>query len=144
MNQLPEGFPLGKPIKIAAKHAGTSVYDGPWDSVADALANIPPAIRQIGLETKIIISGKAVEYWWEAGTTDADLVQKVTGSGSGGGTGSGYKTLTVGSMADLDAETITESIYLVKGAIEGMMIKVGDSAVVHQYNQSQYNNSQYQ
>lgn len=143
MNQLPESFPLGKPIKIAAKHAGLSAYSGPWDSVAIALSKIPEAIREIGFTTIIIVAGKAVEYWWESGITDAHLVQKVTSSGSGG-TGSGYKTLTVGSMADLDAETITESIYLVKGAIEGMMIKVGDSAVVHQYNQSQYNNTQYQ
>jgi hypothetical protein len=144
MSNRPTGFPLGKPIRIAEEHSGPSVYDTPFDSVAEACATIAEGVRGLGLTVNIIESGKVVQYWWESGKTDADLVQKVTGSGSGGGTGSGYKTLTVGSMADLDAETITESIYLVKGAIEGMLIKVGDSAVVHQYNQSQYNNSQYQ
>jgi len=143
MSTLPEGFPLGKPIKIAAKHSGTSVYDfKPWDSVADALANIPEAVRGLGLTTKIVIDGKAVEYWWEAGTTDADLVQKNNGSG-GGGSGSGYQVLTVGAMADLDSQTISESLYLVKGAVEGLFIKVGESALVHEYNMAQYNNSQY-
>lgn len=144
MDTLREGFPLSKPIRIADKHAGATVYDGPWDSIASALANIPFGVRDLGLTTKIVIDGKAVEYWWEGGKTDADLVQKNNGSGGGGsGSGSGYQVLTVGAMADLDSQTITESLYLVKGAVEGLFIKVGESTMIHEYNMAQYNNSQY-
>ena len=130
MSTRPEGFPLGKPIKIAEEHSGPSVYDKPFDSIAEACATISEGIRGIGLTIKVLINGKAVEYWWESGKTDADLVKKSTGTGGGNG-GSTIQTIEVNELSDLDNLNLSENLYIVKGGIKGQLIVVDDEAIVY-------------
>lgn len=55
--------------------------EGPFDSVASANAAISSSFRYQGLTVKIIVSGSAVDYWYEDGITDGDLVEKSGGGG---------------------------------------------------------------
>ena len=129
MSTRPTGFPLGKPIRIAEEHSGPSVYDTPFDSVAEACATIAEGVRGLGLTVKVLIAGKVVEYWWEAGKTDADLVQKVTGSGGGSTGGSTIQTIEVNELSDLDNLNLSENLYIIKGGVKGQLIVVDDEAI---------------
>lgn len=63
-----------------------NAWEGPYASVSAAIAAVPVAVRGNGLT--VLIGSEAsgyVEYWWQSGTADADLVVKA--SGEGGGTG---------------------------------------------------------
>lgn len=128
MSNRPTGFPLGKPIRIAEKHSGPSVYDTPFDSVAEACATIAEGVRGLGLTVKVLIAGKVVEYWWESGTTNAHLVQKATGTGGGNG-GSTIQTIEVNKLSDIDNLNLSENLYIVKGGVKGQLIVVDDEAI---------------
>ena len=106
---------------------------GPYDSVATALSSIDEATQRfqglvVLLTGSVYLTGSAPsEYWFQAGTTDSDLVLKPAGSGGGGGggifaqTGSYYATtndlqisgsLTVtGSSPSINIGTPTDNSY---------------------------------
>ena len=128
MSTRPTGFPLGKPIRIAEEHSGPSVYDTPFDSVAEACATIAEGVRGLGLTVKVLIAGKVVEYWWESGTTNAHLVQKATGTGGSNG-GSTIQTIEVNELSDLDNLNLSENLYIVKGGVKGQLIVIDDEAI---------------
>lgn len=56
---------------------------GPYASDTDAINAIPLSYRHKGLTVGVLNnSGSVIEYWWQNGIADVDLVQKVTGGGS--------------------------------------------------------------
>lgn len=69
----PLGFPF--PFKTVNDEPLDSKR-GPWESVAAAYAGVPVAERDQGLTVVVLVTGKAVEYWWKDGVQDADLIPK--------------------------------------------------------------------
>ena len=56
---------------------------GPYSSDTDAINAIHISYRYKGLTVGVINnSGSVIEYWWQNGILDTDLVQKVTGGGA--------------------------------------------------------------
>ncbi len=76
--------------KIACNepHANLDSYYGPYESKAQALealdtqtiAGVTYTKRAIGLTVGVTENGEVVEYWFKSGTTDNDLVKKITDS----------------------------------------------------------------
>jgi hypothetical protein len=54
---------------------------GPWVDVPTALIMVSNGVRYVGLTVGIGIP--VVEYWWESGIADEDLVIKSAGGGGG-------------------------------------------------------------
>jgi hypothetical protein len=69
---------------------------GPFADVATANSEIGSTLRYKGLTVGILVGGAVVEYWYEAGITDSDLVVK-----SGGGGTWGSITGTLSDQTDL-------------------------------------------
>lgn len=72
-------IPLSDNIYTESNKPSDARY-GPYASVALAKSSVPVPYRHEGLVVGIIEEGKIVDYWWEAGTGDDDLVKKETGS----------------------------------------------------------------
>ena len=69
-------FNLANRIKVTNKASNIDETYGPYDTVSEANAAIVEGLRDIGRTVIIKVGSSAIEYWWKAGTTDADLVQK--------------------------------------------------------------------
>ena len=69
-------FNLANRIKVTNKASNIDETYGPYDTVSEANAAIAEGLRDIGRTVIIKVGSSAIEYWWKAGTTDADLVQK--------------------------------------------------------------------
>lgn len=70
-----------KPLNIiATPSANLDAKYGAHDSIQDAIDAIPETLREIGLTVGIIINNKVVEYWWESGVSDSDLIVKTISS----------------------------------------------------------------
>lgn len=72
-------IPLSDNIYTESNKPSDARY-GPHASIAIAKSIVPIPYRYKGLVVGIIEEGKIVDYWWEAGTGDDDLVKKETGS----------------------------------------------------------------
>lgn len=81
---------------------------GPYNSTAAALAALPKDKRAKGLTVGINVGSKIVEYWFETGIEDSNLVAKA--QGGGGGTGGGYN-LFVGNNITEDTNTNLNSLF---------------------------------
>ena len=77
--ELPFGIKVLNPTSVDAKYLNDGI---PYISVGEVNSLVPSGIRHIGLTVNI----SGVEYWYETGITDPDLVIK-----GGGGTGSGER-----------------------------------------------------
>lgn len=64
-------------IETHKPYSNLDYYYGPYTSLAHACQMVPIKIRQIGLTVAIIENGRVVEYWWQSGITDEDLVSKL-------------------------------------------------------------------
>lgn len=71
--ELPFGISLTNPKASVDEHYG------PWSSLQAAKTNVPKAIRAIGLTVGIVVSNTILEYWWQGGVEDANLVPKTGG-----------------------------------------------------------------
>ncbi len=71
-------FNLANQIFIVNPAANVDSTYGPYNSVAEANAAIVSGLRVIGRTVGIITAGAVVEYWWESGITDGDLVVKAS------------------------------------------------------------------
>ena len=105
-------FNLANRIKVTNKASNIDETYGPYDTVSEANAAIAEGLRDIGRTVIIKVGSSAIEYWWKAGTTDADLVQKniafispfsfngssLTGIQSAGNTASGTNSLAIGVL----------------------------------------------
>ena len=96
-------FNLGQKIRVSSKHADIDERKGPFNSITEALNANSSASRDIGRTVYIIENNKVVEYWFEAGTADSDLVKKTQG-------GSGelkpvFITTTMTDIQALESET---------------------------------------
>lgn len=69
--ELPFGY------KQTTASANVDAMYGPYISLTAARTNVLAALRSIGRTVGIIESGKIVEYWWQEGTADNQLVKKV-------------------------------------------------------------------
>ena len=69
-------FTIANKIEIANPHANLDVLYGPYQDLLEAKSSVLPVLREKGLTVGVYESGAVVEYWWKAGTTDADLVLK--------------------------------------------------------------------
>lgn len=96
-------FNLGQRIRVSSKHADIDERKGPFNSITEALIANSPASREKGRTVYIIENGKVVEYWFEAGTADSDLVKKTQG-GSGDLTPI-FKTATMTDIGASESET---------------------------------------
>lgn len=70
--ELPFGY------KQTTASANVDEAYGPYQSLAAARAAVPIGLRALGRVVGIIESGKVVDYIWESGIQDSDLVLKVT------------------------------------------------------------------
>lgn len=70
-------FNLVNEIKIVQPIANIDYFYGTYNSIEEALFNIPISIRQKGRTVGININNKIVEYWWKNGITDNDLEIKI-------------------------------------------------------------------
>lgn len=124
MINLTDNFNLNKPAHLDARV-------GPWESVNDATANVPFDKREIGLTIIVDDGSGAVEYWWQEGLSNGDLVLK--SNGGGGGVAWGGITGTLANQTDLntaltgiesDISTIDSSI----ASINANAVFDGDTA----------------
>ena len=76
-------FNLSKRIRLSNPAANIDSTYGPYNSVSEANAAVLQALRVIGRTVIIDVAGTAVEYWWESGVEDSDLVEKVLGTDTG-------------------------------------------------------------
>ena len=67
-------FNLANRIKVTNKASNVDETYGPYDTVSEANAAIVEGLRDIGRTVIINVAGTAVEYWWESGVEDSDLV----------------------------------------------------------------------
>lgn len=67
--QLSAGIVVGSNTSVDAKY-------GPYADVATAKSEIGSTLRYKGLTVGILSGSAVVEYWWESGTADGDLVLK--------------------------------------------------------------------
>lgn len=69
-------FNLANLIKIVNPSANVDSYYGVWDNTTEAVLNVPIEVRQKGKTVGILDGSKVVEYWWQEGIQDSDLVPK--------------------------------------------------------------------
>lgn len=79
-----KGIQLSSSVITGASKPIDAKY-GPFNSVAEAEAEVTDVLRYQGLTVGIIDQGSVVDYWWRDGILDADLVLKSTGGGGGNG-----------------------------------------------------------
>jgi hypothetical protein len=89
------GIGLSASVLVGVGSPNDAKY-GPFASVATANSEIGSTLRYKGLTVGILVGGAVVEYWYEAGITDSDLVVK-----SGGGGTWGSITGTLSDQTDL-------------------------------------------
>lgn len=49
---------------------------GPYDNIEDALAAIPISLRKEGLTVGILVNHNIIEYWFNGGIQNENLIQK--------------------------------------------------------------------
>lgn len=76
-------FNISKRIRLTNPAANIDSTYGPYNSVSEANTAVIQALRVIGRTVIIDVAGTAVEYWWESGVEDSDLVEKVLGTNTG-------------------------------------------------------------
>jgi hypothetical protein len=64
-------------IRVGEQCANIDAFYGPYNSIEEACTRVTARRRALGRTVGIIENGKVVEYWWDSGTTDQDLVLKV-------------------------------------------------------------------
>lgn len=68
-------IPLSDNIYTESNKPADARY-GPYASTSLAKSSVPVPYRHIGLTVGILEEGKVVDYWWESGTDDTDLIIK--------------------------------------------------------------------
>jgi hypothetical protein len=69
-------FNLAQPVLITNASSNVDFNYGPYNNVAAANAAVIVGLREKGRTVGIITAGAVVEYWWESGIADEDLVVK--------------------------------------------------------------------
>jgi len=102
-------FNLAQPVLITNASSNVDFNYGPFNSVAAANAAVIGDLREKGRTVGILVGGSVVEYWWESGITDSDLVVK------GGATAWGTITGTLSDQTDLQTALNDKQAALVSG-----------------------------
>lgn len=69
-------FDIMNRIRVGTQCANVDALYGPYNSREEALEAVTMRRRVIGRTLGIIENGSVVEYWWQSGIEDADLVSK--------------------------------------------------------------------
>ena len=73
-------YDITQKVKVTNPTSNVDWYyggeNGHWNSIEEALVNVPKEVRQIGKTIAILEDGGVVEYWWKSGIEDSDLVLK--------------------------------------------------------------------
>lgn len=77
-----KSFNLANRINVVNKYSNVDLNYGPYNSVEEAIDNIPEGVRDIGLTVGVLVNGYVVEYWWKSGVADVDLIMKTNATGS--------------------------------------------------------------
>lgn len=68
---------ITQPLNIVSRaYANLDAKYGPYNSIENALENIPMSLRIQGLTIGIIIDNSIREYWWKNGIEDTNLILK--------------------------------------------------------------------
>jgi len=69
---------ITQPLNIVSKaYANLDAKYGPYNSIENALENIPMSLRIQGLTVGIIIDNEIKEYWFSKGIENNNLVPKI-------------------------------------------------------------------
>ena len=74
-------FNLANTIKVVNPESNVDFYYGVWNSLAEAKSRVPQAVRKVGKTVGVVEDGEVLEYWWNTGTADSELVLKENSSG---------------------------------------------------------------
>jgi hypothetical protein len=74
--EIQKGIKVLNPYPTESKYFSNSNI--PYVDLAEAIAQIPTALRHVGLTVNVA----NVEYWWKFGTSDAELIAKSSGGTS--------------------------------------------------------------
>ena len=73
-------YDITQKVKVTNPASNVDWYyggdNGYWNSIEEALLNVPREVRQIGKTIAILDNGSVAEYWWKSGIEDSDLVLK--------------------------------------------------------------------
>lgn len=70
---------ITQPLNIVKDaYANIDAKYGPYDTTEDALADIPISLRKEGLTVGILRNKDIIEYWFDGGIENINLVQKTT------------------------------------------------------------------
>lgn len=67
---------LTRGLEVKGNYSNIDYLYGPYNSPGQAKLKIPVSQRGKGLTVGVIVDGKVVEYWWQKGTSNEDLVVK--------------------------------------------------------------------
>lgn len=142
---------INNTIACNEPHASLDSYYGPYNSVkeaCDALTTVTVlghtyTMRHVGLTVGIIDSNtnKIVEYWFNGGTDDENLVEKVTSSGSGLPEGVKIVTFDKNGGSGVQNSIITDTTSQVV-LPECTLTKTGETFSCWSYNGTQKNPGQ--
>jgi len=74
-------FNLANTIKVVNPESNVDFYYGVWNSLAEAKSRVPQAVRKVGKTVGVVEDGEVLEYWWNTGTADSELVLKENSAG---------------------------------------------------------------
>jgi hypothetical protein len=96
------------PLNTDAKYG---VWSGADINIAkaNALAGVASGVRAIGMTVGLYVGGNTTEYWFQSGTTNADLVEKTSGSTVSSGN---LITVAIGGQIDFTGGTNTQEVII--------------------------------
>lgn len=146
----PLGFPFGFYVADNTPLDGKyGIIDAgvwrPYVDTAEALAEVPIGIRHIGLTVNIA----NVEYWWEIGVTDLDLVTKGGGGGdfwplSGSAALTGDTEITGGVGPYELSFPALNNFFMYSDSVDGLAeMRMSDGEVTLQSSTNSYDENSY-
>lgn len=105
---------------------------GPWNSIDDALTAVPIVNRAKGLTVGILSGSKIIEYWFESGIENVNLVKKQTGGSSTGG-----YTLFIANNILEDTNTNLNALYP-SAEIKDMVIDASLGGIYIKYQEGKW------
>jgi len=101
-------FPLVNRVGVTNAYANVDARYGPWNTLNDALTSFNAGLRHEGLTLGIYDNAKIVEYWYQGGIADSNLIIKTPDINI-----SGYLPLSGGTITgNLSVGNILSAYYI--------------------------------